>query len=136
MSNKQTETSNKPSQADLMAKLGISESQVETKLVTKKEVSINSNADKLKATLRENTAKANSTLGKKISFVSIKRDGTLKDANGKQLMDENNKPKPRYVKVMVSGYFVIDEMEDGFLKVTKGVHYTDSHTITEFTELD
>jgi len=99
-------------------------------------VSINSNADKLKATLRENTAKANSTLGKKISFVSIKRDGTLKDAQGKQLMDENNKPKPRYVKVMVSGYFVIDEMEDGFLKVTKGVHYTDSHTITEYQELD
>jgi len=136
MSKENKTTSNKPSQADLMAKLGISESQVESKVVTKKEVSINTNADKLKATLRENTAKANSTLGKKISFVSIKRDGTLKDAQGKQLMDENNKPKPRYVKVMVSGYFVIDEMEDGFLKVTKGVHYTDSHTITEYQELD
>jgi hypothetical protein len=136
MSKENKTTTNKPSQADLMAKLGISESQVESKVVTKKEVSINSNADKLKATLRENTAKANSTLGKKISFVSIKRDGTLKDAQGKQLMDENNKPKPRYVKVMVSGYFVIDEMEDGFLKVTKGVHYTDSHTITEYQELD
>ena len=133
MSNKQTETSNKPSQADLMAKLGISESQVETKIVTKNS---STGGSAPSATLRENTAKANSTLGKKISFVSIKRDGTLKDANGKQLMDENNKPKPRYVKVMVSGYFVIDEMEDGFLKVTKGVHYTDSHTITEFTELD
>ena len=136
MSKENKQPTTKPSQADLMAKLGINESQIETKVVAKKEVAINSNADKLKASLRDNTAEINKTQGKKISFVSIKRQGTLKDANGKELLDENNKPMPRYVKTMVSGYFVIDKLDDGFLRVTKGVHYTDGHTITEYQELD
>ena len=136
MSKNEKTTSNQPSQADLMAKLGITESQLEVKVSTTKEVQINTNQDQLKARLRENTNSINQELGKKISFVSIKREGTLKDASGKQILDANGKAQPRYVKTMVSGYFVIDTMDDGFLKVSKGVHYTDNHIITDYKELD
>ena len=120
----------------LMAKLGIKLDQVQPKAVTKSTVSvISNNSDQLKANLKESTRKVNADLGKMITFNTIKREGSLKDENGKLAKDENGKTIPRYVKATMSGMFVIDKTEDGFFQVTKGIHYTESHLVTEFTEI-
>ena len=123
------------SQADLMAKLGIDVSQIEVATPTKKDVTISNNADQLKVDLKESTKAVNTKLGKLISFTTLKRDGVLKDAEGNNVKDENDKNIPRYVKTRMQGTFVIDETKDGYFQVTKGVHYTESHLVNEFTEI-
>jgi hypothetical protein len=123
------------SHADLMAKLGIDASQIEVATPTKKDVTISNNADQLKVDLKESTKAVNTKLGKLISFTTLKRDGVLKDANGNNIKDENDKNVPRYVKTRMQGTFVIDETKDGYFQVTKGVHYTESHLVNEFTEI-
>ena len=120
----------------LMAKLGISTDQVQPKTSSKTSVSvISNNADQLKANLKESTRAVNTDLGKMITFNTIKREGSLKDADGNIVKDQNGKNVPRYVKVKMSGLFVIDKTDDGFFQVTKGIHYTESHLITEFNEI-
>jgi hypothetical protein len=123
------------SHADLMAKLGIDVSQIEVATPTLKSVTISNNADQLKVDLKESTKAVNTKLGKMISFTTLKRDGVLKDSNGETLKDENGKNVPRYIKTRMQGLYVIDETKDGFFQVTKGVHYTESHLVNEFTEI-
>tara|TARA_Y100001951_G_C11262373_1_gene253344 strand:- start:332 stop:751 length:420 start_codon:yes stop_codon:yes gene_type:complete len=121
---------------DLMAKMGIQANQVQINEKVSKTTEINTNADKLKVGLKDSTQGVNKSNGENISFRTIKRDGHLKDAEGKPILDENNKKTPRYVETRVQGYFVVDETEDGFYKVTRGVHYTESHLCSEFVKLD
>jgi hypothetical protein len=123
------------SHADLMAKLGIDVSQIEVATPTLKSVTISNNADQLKVDLKESTKAVNTKLGKMISFTTLKRDGVLKDSNGEMVKDENGKNVPRYIKTRMQGLYVIDETKDGFFQVTKGVHYTESHLVNEFTEI-
>jgi hypothetical protein len=85
--------------------------------------------------LKESTKAVNTKLGKMISFTTLKRDGVLKDSNGEMVKDENGKNVPRYIKTRMQGLYVIDETKDGFFQVTKGVHYTESHLVNEFTEI-
>lgn len=134
----QTPTTEMPqgnSHAELMAKLGIDVSQIEVATPTKKDVTISNNADQLKVDLKESTKAVNTKLGKMISFTTLKRDGVLKDGNGNNVKDENDKNVPRYIKTRMQGLFVIDETQDGFFQVTKGVHYTETHLVNEFTEI-
>jgi hypothetical protein len=134
----QTPTTEMPqgnSHASLMAKLGIDVSQIEVATPTKKDVTISNNADQLKVNLKESTLAVNTKLGKMISFTTLKRDGVLKDAEGNNVKDENEKNVPRYIKTRMQGLFVIDETQDGFFQVTKGVHYTETHLVNEFTEI-
>tara|TARA_B110001454_G_scaffold216411_1_gene239612 strand:+ start:505 stop:930 length:426 start_codon:yes stop_codon:yes gene_type:complete len=130
-----TETPQGNSHASLMAKLGIDVSQIEVATPTKKDVTISNNADQLKVNLKESTLAVNTKLGKMISFTTLKRDGVLKDAEGNNVKDENEKNVPRYIKTRMQGLFVIDETQDGFFQVTKGVHYTETHLVNEFTEI-
>ena len=136
MKEKQNTPSKKTSEAELMAKLGISEKQVQVNPTTKKSVSLDTNADKLKDNLRTSVKSINAKEGKLVSFVAIKRDGKMKDANGTILKDENGKDLPRYTKQRIQGHFTIDKTEDGFFVATRGVQYTESHTIADFQELD
>ena len=131
-----TTTPPSPQPMDLMAKMGIKESQVEHNEKVTKQTEINTKADKLKADLKESTKGVNVKNGKLISFTTIKRDGILKDANGQPILDENNKKTPRYVKTRMQGVFVVDETKDGFFNVTRGIHYTEQHLCSEFQELD
>ena len=94
------------------------------------------NGEKIKVDLKESTHKVKTNLGKNVSFKTIKRDGYLKDNDGKFILDENDKKTPRYIETRVQGHFVIDELEDGFYKVTRGVHYTEHYLCSEFIELD
>jgi len=130
------ETNIGKSQDDLLKALGINESQIEVKEKTEKTQEINTNADQLKVNLKQSTKDVNAKLGKNISFTALKREGTMKDANGKTLKDENGKDVPRYVKTRMSGTFVIDKTKDGFHRVTRGVQYTESHLVADFVELD
>lgn len=119
----------------LMKALGINPSQVQENEKVEKTQEINTNADQLKADLKESTLKTNKKNGKNISFTTLKRDGVMKDANGKKQKDENGKDIPRYVKTRMSGIFVVDKTKDGFHRVTRGVHYTESHLVADFVDL-
>jgi hypothetical protein len=130
-----TEVPNTNSHADLMAKLGIDVSQIEVASPKVKDVTISNNADQLKVDLKTSTKAVNTKLGKLISFTTLKRDGVLKDADGNSVKDENDKNIPRYIKTRMQGTYVIDETKDGYFQVTKGVHYTESHLVNEFTEI-
>ena len=137
MAKDKTMSTNAPkSPSDLMAKIGIAPSQVQKNDKVAKTTEINTKADKLKVDLKESTHKVNTNLGKNVSFKTIKRDGYLKDNDGKFILDENDKKTPRYIETRVQGHFVIDELEDGFYKVTRGVHYTEHYLCSEFIELD
>tara|TARA_Y100000361_G_scaffold154352_1_gene179881 strand:+ start:3899 stop:4312 length:414 start_codon:yes stop_codon:yes gene_type:complete len=136
MAKENTKPSTPNKEAELMARMGITADQVQAKETKSKVVEINTNADKLKLALKEGVKTINSNNGKLVSFNAIKRDGFLKDANGKPKLDENDKKIPKYVKVRVQGYFTIDKTSDGFFQATKGVQYTENYTIAEFTELE
>lgn len=123
-------------EADLMAKMGITPDQIQVKETKTKSVVLNTNADKLKDGLRNGVKDINAKHGKLVSFVAIKRDGFLKDANGKAILDDNGQRQPRYTKVRVQGHFTMDKTEDGFFQATRGVQYTENYTIAEFQELD
>ena len=129
-----SKTQPNPSSADLMAKLGIDESQVEVKETTTKEVEINSNADQLKQDMKISTKDVNAKNGKDVSFVALKRDGKLKDKNGKVVKDENGQDKPRYVKTRLNGYWTIDKTKDGFYRMTRAIHYTESFLVADYQE--
>ena len=134
--NKMSDTQkNTKSEADLLKSLGIDEGQVQVKEKVAKETEINDNADQLKADLKTSTRKVNEKNGKNVSFIGLKREGSLKDANGKVIKDEDGKPKPRYVKTRQSGHWTIDKTKDGFFRMTRAVHYTESFLVADFTEM-
>lgn len=123
-------------EAELMAKMGITADQIQVKATKAKVVTLDTNSDKLKDALRNGVKDINSSHGKLVSFVAIKRDGFLKDANGKPTLDENDKKIPKYTKVRVQGHFTIDKTQDGFFQAVRGVQYTENYTIAEFDNLD
>ncbi len=133
---KETQKTPLSKEAELMAKMGITEDQVQAKTTKSKVVALNTNADKLKDALRNGVKEINSSNGKLVQFNAIKRDGFLKDANGKIKLDENEKKIPKYVKVRVQGYFTMDKTSDGFYQATRGVQYTENYTIADYQELD
>lgn len=123
------------SQDELMRALGVDISQVEenTKTATTRE--INTKADALKDATKQAVDKANRDNGVNMSFVCIKRDGTLKDANGKAVLDDNGKKKPRFVKQSMKGYWTTDKTSEGFISVSRTHYYTETHLIADFTAL-
>ena len=122
-------------QDELMKALGVDVSQVEVndKVVSTRE--INTNADALKDATKQAVDGVNKDKGTNISFVAIKRDGTLKDANGKPVLDDNGKKKPRYVKQSMKGLWTIDKTKEGFISVSRTHYYTETHLIADYTEL-
>ena len=122
-------------QDELMSALGVDISQVEenTRTATTKE--INTKADALKDATKRAVDKVNKDKGTNMSFVCIKRDGTLKDADGKPVLDENGKKKPRFVKQSMKGYWTQDETAEGFISVSRTHYYTETHLIADYTEL-
>jgi hypothetical protein len=122
-------------QDELMKALGVDVSQVEenTKTATTRE--INTKSDALKEATKQAVDKANRDNGTNMSFVCIKRDGTLKDANGKAVLDDNGKKKPRFVKQSMKGYWTMDKTSEGFISVSRTHYYTETHLIADFTAL-
>ena len=68
MKPKENTPSKKTNEAELMAKLGIKENQVQVNPTTKKSVSLDTNADKLKDNLRSSVKGINAKEGKLVSF--------------------------------------------------------------------
>ena len=122
-------------QDELMSALGVDVSQVEenTKTATTKEM--NTKADALKEATKLAVNKVNKDNGTNMSFVCIKRDGTLKDSEGKAVLDDNGKKKARFVKQSMKGYWTIDKTSEGFISVSRTHYYTETHLIADFTEL-
>ena len=122
-------------QDELMSALGVDISQVEenTKTATTKE--INTKADALKEATKQAVDKVNKDKGTNMSFVCIKRDGTLKDKDSNPVLDENGKKKARFVKQSMKGYWTIDETKEGFISVSRTHYYTETHLIADYTEL-
>ena len=130
-----TPTPKAKTQDELMKQLGVDVSQVEEneKISTIKE--INTNSDALKEATKQAISKVNTDMGTNMSFVCIKRDGTLKDKDGKPVLDDNGKKKPRFVKQTMKGHWVQDETKEGFISVSRTHYYTETHLIADFTEL-
>lgn len=122
-------------QNELMTALGVDISQVEenTKVSITREIS--TNADALKEATKQAVNDVNTSNGVNMSFVCIKRDGTLKDANGKAVLDENGKKKARFVKQTMKGHWTIDDTKEGFISVSRTHYYTETHLIADYTAL-
>ena len=129
------DNTNTPTEAGLYAVLGISSDQVEAKEGTTTTKEILTKADALKVDSKQAIKDMNSKHGKNISFVCLSREGSLKDASGEFVLDENGKKKPRFVMKPMKGNWVIDERDDGYLEVTRCVYYSEHYTISKFTEL-
>ena len=133
---KQTQSKNVP--FDLMAHLGIEESQVEVNSSTPRKAKvILDNKDELQDEARSTIKEIMSKLGTEVSFTCLKRDGTQKDANGKPIK-KDGKTVPRFVQTKLSGLWVIDERKEGnntFYEVSRVHYYTESFTIAEYKEL-
>ena len=123
---------------DLMAHLGIEESQVEVNSSTPRKAKvILDNKDELQDEARSTIKEIMSKLGTEVSFTCLKRDGTQKDANGKPIK-KDGKTVPRFVQTKLSGLWVIDERKEGnntFYEVSRVHYYTESFTIAEYKEL-
>lgn len=125
---------------ELFAHLGIEASQVDTNVSITKVKELLTNADELKANTKDAIAKMNSKTGKNIVFTCIKRQGYLKDEDGKPLMkkDKNGKMQKveRYIQLKQSGFWTIDKTPDGkYFVVSRVFYYTDSFTIGDYTEI-
>ena len=96
---------------------------------------INTKADALKDASKTAIVSVNKANGSNISFVCLKRDGSLKDANGNFVKDENGKKTPRFVQSTMKGNWTIDKTKDGFYSVSRSHYYTETYLISEYTEL-
>ena len=126
---------NEQSTAKLYEALGIDSSQVQVNEKATGIKEINTKADALKDASKTAIASVNSTHGKNISFVCLKRDGSLKDKNGNVVKDKDGKNTPRFVQSTMKGFWTIDKTKDGFHSVSRSHYYTETYLISDFTEM-
>lgn len=103
----------------LLKALGISESQLSSKVtIAKKKPS--SKLEILKYEAKTSIAKVNETQGENVRFQSVVRDGKTKDG------------KKQFKLVNCQGHFVVVENEDGTFTASKVHYYTESFILSDF----
>lgn len=121
---------------DVMAKLGIDPSQVDTTQATtetKKETNT-PNQEAMKEVTRKAVKDINNG-NTSISFMTLVRDGFIKDNKGNFKKDEQGKKIPRYIPKTFNGCFTIDKQKDGTFIVSKVNYYTESYKVVDYVEL-
>ena len=132
---------------DIMEHLGLTSDQIEVTTSTTRKTKIAlDNKDALQDETRQAVKSIMTDLGTDISFVCLKRNGSLKDANGKPVM-KDGKTVPKFEKKPLSGKWVVDERKDTvkdakgnevevtFYEVSRVHYYTESFEIAEYKDL-
>lgn len=123
------------SNTDYYKALGIDATQVEENDTASIEKVMNTKADKLKADTKEAVKDMNKVHGDHVTFVGLVRDGSLKDKDGKFILDDKGKKLPRFIQKVMKGHFTIDKREDGLYDCTRTINYSESFLVQEYTEL-
>ena len=134
-----TATPSKPqvTQDGLMELLGIDKSQIEVnKTVTTSSQEPADNHDRLKVDAKEQTKVVNERNGELVSFVALKRQGTIKDSKGNYVLDDDGNKRPRFIQEKKEGHWTIDKTQDGFVRVSRMHYYTESFIVTGVTMIN
>ena len=131
---------------DITKHLGLTSDQVVVVTATKKTKVALDNKDALQDETRQAVKDIMNNLGSEISFIGLKRNGSLKDNDGKLVMHDG-KTVPKFDEKHLRGPWVIDEridtMKDDkgndveviFYEVSRVHYYTESFEIAEYKDL-
>ena len=132
---------------DITKHLGLTSDQIVAKVTSTRKARVAlDNKDALQDETRQSVKDIMNNLGTEISFVGLKRSGSLKDANGKPVM-KDGKTVPTFEEKPLRGPWVIDErtetMKDAngeetkvtFYEVSRVHYYTESFEIAEYKDL-
>ena len=132
---------------DITKHLGLTSDQIVAKVTNTRKAKVAlDNKDALQDETRQAVKDIMNNLGTDISFVGLKRNGSLKDANGKLVM-KDGETVPKFEEKPLRGNWVIDERTDTmkdasgeevkvtFYEVSRVHYYTESFEIAEYKDL-
>ena len=132
---------------DITKHLGLTSDQIVAKVTNTRKARIAlDNKDALQDETRQAVKDIMNNLGTEISFIGLKRNGSLKDNDGKLVM-RDGKTVPKFDEKHLRGPWVIDEridtMKDDkgddveviFYEVARVHYYTESFEIAEYKDL-
>ena len=132
---------------DITKHLGLTSDQVVATVTSTRKTRVAlDNKDALQDETRKAIKEIMANQGTDISFSCLKRNGTLKDANGKPVM-KDGKTVPKFEEKSLNGNWVIDkrtdtmkdasgeEVEVTFYEVSRVHYYTESFEIAEYKDL-